>query len=181
MKSSVTAVLVLFLAFIFGCAHDSGQYGQRSAEHCWRSPIIDAFDVNHDGIIDSNEIANASSALLKLDKNKDGQLTYDEIHWPTEPEHPGEPEPVIQVLDANHDDIIDATEIANAPAALRKLDKNADGQLTPDEYTPPHMIAPARSRESETNKRSSGEYQHHRGSRGSTSPADASAGPLPQP
>jgi hypothetical protein len=41
------------------------------------------------------------------------------------------------VLDANGDGIIDADEIANAPAALKKLDKNGDGQLTPDEYMPP--------------------------------------------
>jgi Ca2+-binding EF-hand superfamily protein len=40
------------------------------------------------------------------------------------------------VLDANGDGVIDADEIANAPAALKKLDKNGDGQLTPDEYMP---------------------------------------------
>jgi hypothetical protein len=45
--------------------------------------------------------------------------------------------PVIAVLDANHDGIIDATEIANASNALLKLDKNGDGQLTPDELRPP--------------------------------------------
>jgi hypothetical protein len=31
-------------------------------------PIVVALDVNHDHIIDSNEIANASAALLTLDK-----------------------------------------------------------------------------------------------------------------
>ena len=40
--------------------------------------IVRALDVNHDGIIDSNEIANASAELLTLDKNGDGQLTIDE-------------------------------------------------------------------------------------------------------
>jgi hypothetical protein len=39
---------------------------------------VEALDVNHDGIIDSNEIANASAELLTLDKNGDGQLTPDE-------------------------------------------------------------------------------------------------------
>jgi hypothetical protein len=33
--------------------------------------------------------------------------------------------------------VIDAEEISNAPAALRTLDKNGDGQLTPDELRPP--------------------------------------------
>jgi hypothetical protein len=41
--------------------------------------IIRALDVNHDGIIDSNEIANASAVLLTLDRNHDGQLTRDEF------------------------------------------------------------------------------------------------------
>ena len=45
--------------------------------------------------------------------------------------------PVIEALDANHDGVIDADEIANAPAALRKLDKNGDGKLTMDELMPP--------------------------------------------
>ena len=45
--------------------------------------------------------------------------------------------PIIQALDTNHDGIIDATEIANASAALKTLDKNGDGQLTTDEYLPP--------------------------------------------
>jgi hypothetical protein len=40
--------------------------------------IVLALDVNRDGIIESNEIANASAELLTLDKNGDGQLTRDE-------------------------------------------------------------------------------------------------------
>ena len=47
------------------------------------------------------------------------------------------PSPVIEALDANHDGVIDADEIANAPAALKKLDKNGDGKLTQDELRPP--------------------------------------------
>ncbi len=47
------------------------------------------------------------------------------------------PSPLMQALDANHDGVIDAEEISNAPAALKTLDKNGDGQLTPDELRPP--------------------------------------------
>lgn len=43
---------------------------------------------------------------------------------------------IITALDANQDGLIDAAELANAPAALKRLDKNGDGQLTPDEYNP---------------------------------------------
>ncbi len=44
--------------------------------------------------------------------------------------------PLEMALDANGDGIIDAKEIANAVAALKKLDKNGDGVLTEDEYRP---------------------------------------------
>src|ERR1700761_1973477 len=44
--------------------------------------IVRALDANHDGIIDSNEMANASAALKTLDKNGDGQLTMDEYLGP---------------------------------------------------------------------------------------------------
>lgn len=47
------------------------------------------------------------------------------------------PPPLMQALDANHDGIIDEQEIANAPAALKTLDKNGDGKLTLDELRPP--------------------------------------------
>src|SRR6185503_18989770 len=62
---------------------------------------------------------------------------------PGGPGGPGEPgrrpagmNPLIAALDANHDGVIDAKEIDNAPAALRSLDKNKDGQLTMDELRP---------------------------------------------
>ena len=47
------------------------------------------------------------------------------------------PQPLLHLFDANHDGVIDADEIANAPAALKALDKNGDGQLTADELRPP--------------------------------------------
>jgi hypothetical protein len=44
---------------------------------------------------------------------------------------------IIKALDANHDGVIDADEIANASAALKTLDKNGDGKLTRDEFMGP--------------------------------------------
>ena len=41
-------------------------------------PIIEALDINKDGVIDADEIAKASASLKKLDKNGDGKLTQDE-------------------------------------------------------------------------------------------------------
>ena len=102
-------------------------------------PLLRALDVNHDGVIDSNEIANASAALLTLDKNGDGKLTADEYMPPMPKDAPADaPRPpvplIVKALDANGDGVIDANEIANAPAALKSLDKRGDGQLTRDEY-----------------------------------------------
>jgi hypothetical protein len=41
--------------------------------------------------------------------------------------------PIIAALDANHDGELDSTEINNASAALKKLDKNGDGRLARQE------------------------------------------------
>jgi hypothetical protein len=43
---------------------------------------------------------------------------------------------VVTALDVNGDGVISADEIANAPVALRTLDRNRDGQLTPEELRP---------------------------------------------
>lgn len=45
-------------------------------------PIETALDANSDGMIDAEEIANASNALAGLDKNGDGKLTGDEYRPP---------------------------------------------------------------------------------------------------
>jgi len=42
------------------------------------SPLLEALDTNHDGKLDAEEIASASSGLAALDKNDDGELTEDE-------------------------------------------------------------------------------------------------------
>ncbi|HWY32286.1 MAG TPA: hypothetical protein VNX46_16105 [Candidatus Acidoferrum sp.] len=107
-------------------------------------PLIKALDVNEDGIIDSNEIANASVELLTLDKNGDGKLSADEL-MPQLPD--GQkfalPDggkfptlPLMKALDTNGNGELDASEIANASTALKTLDKNGDGKLTKDEYLP---------------------------------------------
>jgi len=44
--------------------------------------------------------------------------------------------PLLAALDANNDGVIDEKEIENASKALKKLDKNGDGKLTPDEIRP---------------------------------------------
>ena len=110
-------------------------------------PIMIALDANADGTLDATEIANASTALKALDQNRDGKLSADELMPPpaggtnqfrfTPPPDARRPvPPPMAALDANSDRELDATEIANASAALLKLDANGDGKLTQDELRP---------------------------------------------
>jgi len=50
-------------------------------------------------------------------------------------------DPLLVALDANHDGVISAEEIANAPRELLTLDVNRDGEITPDEMRP-HQATP---------------------------------------
>ncbi|MDB6129477.1 MAG: hypothetical protein JWM04_584 [Verrucomicrobiales bacterium] len=55
------------------------------------NPLLEALDLNKDGVIDADEIAKASQSLLKLDKNSDGKLTPDEYRPAMRPGGPGGP------------------------------------------------------------------------------------------
>ena len=70
---------------------------------------------------------------------------------------------VVATLDANHDGVIDAGEIANASQALKSLDKNADGSLSREEL---RRSRPTRSASAAASPRP-------------TRPADAAASPRP--
>lgn len=105
-------------------------------------------DRNGDGILTVDEIPDRLKPLMdKADTNHDGKLTADELRAyakvQSQPKgrsmrggQPTRMDPVLNALDADHDGVISAAEIANAPAALLTLDKNGDGQLTPDELRP---------------------------------------------
>jgi hypothetical protein len=108
------------------------------------SPLVTVLDTNKNTVIDAVEITAAPTLLLKLDGNKDGKLTVDEDLGKGESTN----SPLIRVLDANHDGVIDEKEIAGSPSVLRMLDKNYDGRLTLGEYKP--VAAPATKTETET-------------------------------
>jgi Ca2+-binding EF-hand superfamily protein len=118
-----------------------------------------AFDKNKDGKLSKDELPERMQGMFdRGDTNKDGFLTSDEIAKlagdQTAPPGgglrgegrgggPGRGpggfmrfDPLLAALDADHDGIVSAAEIANAPATLRTLDKNGDGQLTEDEVRP---------------------------------------------
>jgi hypothetical protein len=85
-----------------------------------------------------------SALMLTAQKGPDGGQDGPPLRdgGPNEHQGPGpgrrhRPPPIIAALDANHDGVIDESEIANASAALRTLDKNGDGELTMDELMGP--------------------------------------------
>ncbi len=71
-------------------------------------------------------ITAAGAAFAQAPNNGTGRHGHHRRHVP----------PLVLALDANHDGVISADEIANASANLLKLDKNGDGQLTADELHP---------------------------------------------
>lgn len=114
-------------------------------------PILAFFDTDRDGEISEDEIDAASDKLAELDRNEDGRITREEMKPPRgegdRPPRDGEPKgppphgrqvpPLIGALDADKDGKISTGEMENAPEALKELDGNGDGELTPDEFGPP--------------------------------------------
>jgi hypothetical protein len=145
IKMLLTSLAIGAAAFTASAQDDTNSpppggpgFGPRGHHHP-PLPIVSVLDANHDGVIDADEIANASAALKTLDKDGDGVLTTNEYMPPMPKDAPADaPRPptplIVKALDVNGDGVIDATEIANAPAELLTLDKNGDGQLTRDEY-----------------------------------------------
>jgi len=136
-------------ADVTGQATPAGQEQSASVSSPRRiSPLIAALDRDLNGVLSEAEIAHAAVVLRALDVNDDGMLTVAELRGelparrtkPVEvPERttrtarPGTGFTLAFALDANHDGDIQTMEIANAASSLRTLDRNHDGQLTPDE------------------------------------------------
>jgi hypothetical protein len=91
MKTKMTLTLVAALGALAlivnaqdagGPPPEGGQGGPGMGGRRPQPAIIRALDANHDGVIDADEIANASAALKTLDKNGDGKLSVDEFMGP---------------------------------------------------------------------------------------------------
>jgi Ca2+-binding EF-hand superfamily protein len=112
-----------------------------------------AFDKNSDGVLAKEEVPERMQGVfVRGDVNKDGKLTRDELAKLAaggqaqqggegrggRGERPGGPprDTVMTALDADKDGMINAAEMAAAPAALAKLDRNKDGKLTDEEVRP---------------------------------------------
>ncbi|WP_263418760.1 EF-hand domain-containing protein [Terriglobus albidus] len=100
------------------------------------------FDKNRDGVLTKDEVPERMAGIFtRADKNGDGKITDDELKstaaktaGPNGRVERGanitRMDPILSALDADHDGIISAAEIAAAPAALKTLDKDGDGTLS---------------------------------------------------
>ena len=109
-----------------------------------RIPVLAALDTDSDGQIRTDEIQRAAASLATLDADQSGTLTGDEL-LPRFGGRGGAGRgqglppgglPIVDVLDANGDREISATEIAAASVALRSLDGDGDGRVSEAEMLP---------------------------------------------
>ena len=63
---------------------DQERRGQREGPGRPQNPIMQALDVDGDGELSADEIANVTSALRRLDRDGDGKLSRDELRPPRE-------------------------------------------------------------------------------------------------
>jgi Ca2+-binding EF-hand superfamily protein len=96
-------------------------------------PLLNALDLNHDGVISTEELASATKSLLVLDVNRDGEITAEEMR-PIEPSPQERVDHLLGEWDTNKDSKISKAE---APDRLQQqfesIDKNGDGFLDKDE------------------------------------------------
>jgi len=118
-------------------------------------PVLLVLDTDHDLTLSPWEIRNAPAALRRLDLHHPGKLTVEEFGLNLDPKS-GPPDilaqirrqfmsyhPVLAALDIGHTGELSAWEIDHAAAALKKLDRNHDGYLTPNELVPFDMAVHA--------------------------------------
>lgn len=109
--------------------------------------VLKVLDANDDQTISNWEMVTAASPLRRLDHNHDGELDAQECGLILNADLPPEVaqrapaefmrfNPVLATLDADHSGRIAANEIVVATTALRLLDRNGDGRLTPVEIIP---------------------------------------------
>jgi len=115
--------------------------------------VLKALDADRDLTISAPEIANAPAALWQLDKNRDGKLSPEECGFYTGPSSLSPKltdrmrrdlmrfNPVLAVLDSDHNGEISAAEIRNSSQSLKMLDINGDGSLSPPEVMPNQAAA----------------------------------------
>lgn len=106
------------------------------------NPLWAVLDADHDGTLSPAEIAAAPTLLAALDLDEDGTISADERQAHDADGHPRAARSgtlgfnLLLALDANHDGVLQALEIANAASSLESLDHNGDGLIASAEVRP---------------------------------------------
>ena len=161
MKKAIT--LMIGLALAGSALTVTAQQGQgrgagaggphRYGAQNFQPPIAVVLDTDSNAVLSAAEIEQAPSQLLKLDQNGDGQLGAEELcpgglgrggqdcPWGGQGRGRGacangQKSILLAIFDTDKDGTLTSAEINGAPAALKALDKNNDGQVTADESRP---------------------------------------------
>ena len=121
----VLAIIALGAHLVAQENRPGGREGEREGGFMRMNPLFAALDANGDGVIDEEELKNATAALKKLDRNKDGRLTEDEVR-PAFGRGPGQ-------LGGRGGPGLGAANVDEVVNRLLQFDKNADGRLSKDE------------------------------------------------
>ncbi len=148
---SLFAALALVSSAFAGTTTASPSVAPRHVASLTSPVLFAALDLDHDGVLSSSEQAYAGITLSALDVDGDGVISSAELAGPARTHSSRRTanaavqtvvyRPVADLnlliqLDANHDGILQAFELANAASSLRELDSNRDGVLTRSEVLP---------------------------------------------
>lgn len=144
----LTGALAVGVAAGLAWAQERGQRGPGPGG----SPLFQALDANHDGVIAADELSNATALLGSLDRNQDGALGVDEFRPAFGPGgregrgprggrggEPGETAPTspdglvaaLMAFDANADGTLAWAEVpARMQGLFDRADADKNGQLT---------------------------------------------------
>ena len=145
MRSQATLLPLLLLSLALGAAgasaqekaqkpQDKTQRNQKEPEN--KNPYVERFnqlDRNRDGYVSLPEWPLDEPSFHRVDRNQDARLSRRELLTPNVLRR----DPIeerFRELDVNRDGRLNRTERQRAGAGLDRLDRNADGYVTPIEY-----------------------------------------------